>query len=76
LLTAINFFFLIKGRALSEEHGITLIETSAKANINVYEAFEEIAKMIKNNIDSKPTNSRSLSSLELGNSGNSSKGCC
>ncbi|XP_063899976.1 uncharacterized protein LOC135119496 [Zophobas morio] len=65
-----------EGRALSEEHGITLIETSAKANINVYEAFEEIAKMIKNNIDSKPTNSRSLSSLELGNSGNSSKGCC
>ena len=49
-----------EGEDLASEYKVKFMETSAKANINVEEAFMSIAKAIKTKMDSKvvavPTN--------------------
>lgn len=42
-----------QGRALAAEHQVDFMETSAKKNINVEEAFTRIAKAIKKKMDTK-----------------------
>ncbi|KAB7505261.1 Ras-related protein Rab-10 [Armadillidium nasatum] len=37
-----------KGEAIAREHGIRFLETSAKANINIEQAFLELAEAILN----------------------------
>lgn len=42
-----------QGEKLAGEHGVSFMETSAKANINVEEAFTKIARDIKRKMDQK-----------------------
>jgi Ras-related protein Rab-8A len=42
-----------QGEKLAGEHGVSFMETSAKANINVEEAFTKIARDIKHKMDQK-----------------------
>eukprot|EP00039_Didymoeca_costata_P017901 m.331293 g.331293 ORF g.331293 m.331293 type:complete len:205 (+) comp16695_c0_seq1:146-760(+) len=42
-----------QGQKLAAEHGVPFMETSAKANINVEEAFTAIARAIKKKMDGK-----------------------
>eukprot|EP01136_Pigoraptor_vietnamica_P000724 Opistho-1_new@26396 len=44
-----------RGQKLADEYGIKFLETSAKANINVEEAFMTIARDIKKKMDNKST---------------------
>eukprot|EP01137_Pigoraptor_chileana_P004619 Opistho-2@46498 len=44
-----------RGQKLADEYGIKFLETSAKANINVEEAFMTIARDIKKKMDNKAT---------------------
>eukprot|EP00122_Pirum_gemmata_P010792 Pgem_evm1s9988 len=44
------------GEQLALEYNITLMETSAKANINIEDAFTLMAKNIKKKMDSKAQN--------------------
>jgi Ras-related protein Rab-8A len=42
-----------QGQKLAQEHGVPFMETSAKSNINVEEAFTAIARAIKKKMDGK-----------------------
>ena len=42
-----------EGHALANEYGVRFIETSAKQNINVTEAFRAIAQQVTNRIPSR-----------------------
>jgi len=72
-----------QGQALADEFGIKFLETSAKANINVEEAFFTLARDIKKRlIDThaqEQQNSQNHKRLELENNGprsNTGSGCC
>lgn len=63
-----------KGQALADEYGIKFLETSAKSNINVEEAFFTLARDIKkrliDTVDDKKNGQVNL------NAQASSGGCC
>jgi len=68
-----------QGRALAQELGIPFIETSAKSNINVEEAFFSLARDIKKKlIDSAATTSGAGTNVNLDNKGQGKLGggCC
>jgi len=71
-----------QGQKLAQEHGVPFMETSAKANINVEEAFTSIARAIKKKMDTKvvstpAANNATLKATEQsGNGGGGKKGCC
>lgn len=67
-----------QGKALANELGIPFIEASAKANINVEEAFVSLARQIKQRVDlaSEPQQS---GSVDIGGGSKNSNGgskCC
>jgi len=71
-----------QGQKLAAEHGVPFMETSAKANINVEEAFTSIARAIKKKMDTKVVSapatgggSTTKVSADTGGSGGK-KGCC
>lgn len=47
-----------EGQNIAEQYGIPFFETSAKDNINITEAFEAIAKEIKNKIVATDKNNK------------------
>jgi len=68
-----------QGRALAQELGIPFIETSAKSNINVEEAFFSLARDIKKKlIDSAAVSPAGNANLNLDNKGQGKLGggCC
>jgi Ras-related protein Rab-8A len=68
-----------QGKALAQELGIPFIETSAKSNINVEEAFFSLARDIKKQlIDSAATTSGASANVSLDNKaqGKLGGGCC
>jgi len=68
-----------QGRALAQELGIPFIETSAKSNINVEEAFFSLARDIKKQmIDSAATTSGANVNVNLDSKGQGKLGggCC
>jgi len=64
-----------EGRALALKYGINFYETSAKNNINVVDAFLDIATQVVNNFEeSIPKN---IVDIENGKGGEEQKsGCC
>ncbi|KAK7205589.1 ras family-domain-containing protein [Myxozyma melibiosi] len=67
-----------QGKALANELGIPFIEASAKANINVEEAFVSLARQIKQRVDLASEPQPSSSGVDINNSKSSSGGgkCC
>lgn len=73
------------GEQLAEEYRVTLMETSAKSNINIEEAFTSMARNIKKKMDAKAV-SRAAGQGNQGNvvvpnanntnNSSSSGGCC
>lgn len=65
-----------KGQTLAQEYSIKFFETSAKANINVVEAFTSIAKDIKIRLMDNPNSTPNPNSIVLHSAGNKGKGGC
>eukprot|EP00043_Microstomoeca_roanoka_P011407 m.107440 g.107440 ORF g.107440 m.107440 type:complete len:205 (+) comp15186_c2_seq2:261-875(+) len=69
-----------QGEKLALEYGIPFMETSAKANINVEEAFFQLAKNIKRKMDSKvvptPAPNRKPIDIEKTPTKAEGGGCC
>ncbi|OMH80800.1 Ras-related protein Rab-8A [Zancudomyces culisetae] len=69
-----------QGQALADEYGVKFLETSAKNNINVEEAFFTLAKQIKKRlIDSKEgeTGKQEKKNVDIGSNADGNKsGCC
>jgi len=69
-----------QGQKLAAEHDVAFMETSAKANINVEEAFTQIARAIKKKMDQKtvsppaPTGPQSIKATD--SNAAPKKGCC
>lgn len=64
-----------QGQALANEFGIKFLETSAKSNINVEEAFFTLARDIKKRlIDTADTNKQN--NVNLNDQSGSKQGCC
>jgi Ras-related protein Rab-8A len=67
-----------QGQALADEFGIKFLETSAKSNIGVEEAFFSIARDIKKRmIDTQTNQTQNTNTLVVEDrSGNKAGGCC
>jgi Ras-related protein Rab-8A len=70
-----------RGQALADEYQIKFLETSAKNNINVEEAFFSIARDIKSRLidTTGPTPTEDIGRVTPGQQGNNpqgKKGCC
>ncbi|KAF9288769.1 GTP-binding protein [Linnemannia elongata] len=67
-----------QGQALADEFGIKFLETSAKSNIGVEEAFLSIARDIKKRmIDTQTNQTQNTNTLVVEDrSGNKAGGCC
>jgi len=71
-----------QGQRLAAEHGVEFMETSAKSNINVEEAFVMIARKIKAKMDTKsvsmPQASSSAAAIRPAqtDAGAEKRGCC
>ena len=64
-----------QGQALADEYGIKFMETSAKSNINVEEAFFSLARDIKKRlIDS--AEEKKTTGVDLKSSTDTRQGCC
>lgn len=71
------------GEQLAEEYSVTLMETSAKSNINIEEAFTSMARNIKKKMDAKAvsratgaSNQSNVVTPNANNNANQSSGCC
>jgi len=69
-----------QGQKLAAEHDVAFMETSAKSNINVEEAFTQIARAIKKKMDQKtvspPASSGPSNIKATSNDAPAKKGCC
>jgi Ras-related protein Rab-8A len=70
-----------QGEKLAAEHGVPFMETSAKANINVEEAFTQIARAIKKKMDTKVVSTPAATTTSTvpvagGGGAAAKKGCC
>ena len=77
---------LERGQEVAKHHGIPFVETSAKANVNIKRAFDDITMRILEKMPEKPSDTsanyspRGPGSLPVGQSTNSSSymkpSCC
>eukprot|EP00343_Euplotes_focardii_P012513 CAMPEP_0205833658 /NCGR_PEP_ID=MMETSP0206-20130828/50164_1 /ASSEMBLY_ACC=CAM_ASM_000279 /TAXON_ID=36767 /ORGANISM="Euplotes focardii, Strain TN1" /LENGTH=234 /DNA_ID=CAMNT_0053140251 /DNA_START=25 /DNA_END=729 /DNA_ORIENTATION=+ len=65
-----------RGQALGEEYGIQFFETSAKSNINVTEAFTDIAKSIKKRLMDDPNAGAGRKPIVLDGDARKKTTCC
>lgn len=73
------------GEQLAEEYNVTLMETSAKSNINIEEAFTSMARNIKKKMDAKAVSRAAgqnnqgnvvVTNANNNNNNSSGGGCC
>ena len=65
------------GEALAKGYNLNIFESSAKENINVSEAFQDVVEGVAKNYSNIPTNTTSLQNSDKNLSGkNNGKGCC
>jgi Ras-related protein Rab-8A len=77
LIFSIKVISKEQGQALANEYGIKFLETSAKSNINVEEAFFTLARDIKKRlIDSADENKAKGNNVSLNDGPGARGGCC
>ena len=65
------------GQALAKSYNLNIFESSAKENINVSEAFQDVVEGVAKNYSNISTNTTSLQNSDKNLSGkNNGKGCC
>ena len=65
------------GEALAKGYNLNIFESSAKENINVSEAFQDVVEGVAKNYSNISTNTTSLQNSDKNLSGkNNGKGCC
>ena len=65
------------GQALANSYNLNIFESSAKENINVSEAFQDVVEGVAKNYSNISTNTTSLQNSDKNLSGkNNGKGCC
>lgn len=66
-----------QGQALASEYGVKFLETSAKSNINVEEAFFTLARDIKKRlIDTADAGAKTAGNVNLTDGAGAKSGCC
>jgi len=65
-----------RGMMVAKEHGIPFLETSAKANINVEQAFLELAQAILDKMNKSPSQPNRPDAVDISKGSGKKGGCC